>query len=308
MIRWPEKFKWIEGKSSKIKYLQGAVRTMASLAENLFIRINRLPSRPLYQGKERRKKIVVSLTSYPGRIDSVYYAIKSLMLQTMKPDRIVLWLSEEQFPDKSLPDNLKKLITRGLEIKFTEDDLRSHKKYFYMLQEQKEDELVITFDDDLIYEANAVKRLYSKHIESPESIICNRGVTLQYDTENGIRRMPSGSLYTDKGVEAPSHIVVPSTGAGCLYPYGIMPLSTFDKGEILKKAITADDLWIWYNALKGGVKVFKTQKISRVLCEVINSQKSRLSDINDIGCENDRVLERFDFSKIPLKGYLSNTK
>lgn len=36
--------------------------------------------------------IIVSLTTYGRRIHSVYMAIESVMEQTMKPNRIILWL------------------------------------------------------------------------------------------------------------------------------------------------------------------------------------------------------------------------
>lgn len=43
------------------------------------------------------KKIVVSLTSFPARIKKVHIVIESLLNQTIKPDKIILWLSKEQF-------------------------------------------------------------------------------------------------------------------------------------------------------------------------------------------------------------------
>ena len=90
----------------------------------------------------------------------------------MLPDRIVLWLAESQFSVHILPRDFDALVASGLEIRYV-DDLRSHKKYFYMLQEQKEDELVITFDDDIIYHHRIIERAYRKHLEFPNVIVCN---------------------------------------------------------------------------------------------------------------------------------------
>ena len=60
--------------------------------------------------KEKRfPKIIVSLTTYPGRIDIVHKTIITLLQQTMKPDEVILWLAEEQFPDKKLPKSLTEL-------------------------------------------------------------------------------------------------------------------------------------------------------------------------------------------------------
>ena len=73
--------------------------------------------------------VIVSLTTYPGRIDQAWKTISSLLNQTLKPKRVILWLAKEQFPDQQLPESVQRLTGRGLEIRYCED-LKSHKKYF----------------------------------------------------------------------------------------------------------------------------------------------------------------------------------
>lgn len=46
------------------------------------------------------QKIIVSLTSYPARISTVHLTIDTLLSQTRKADKIILWLAPEQFPNK----------------------------------------------------------------------------------------------------------------------------------------------------------------------------------------------------------------
>ena len=48
-------------------------------------------------------EIVISLTTYGKRIETAYLAISSLMRQSRKANRIILWLSEEEFSGKELP-------------------------------------------------------------------------------------------------------------------------------------------------------------------------------------------------------------
>ena len=80
--------------------------------------------------------IIVSLTTYPARIKTVWMTIACLLNQDYKNMRVILWLSKEQFHDLSgLPSYLQKLQKKGLVIKFKEDDLRSHKKYYYAFSE-----------------------------------------------------------------------------------------------------------------------------------------------------------------------------
>ena len=83
------------------------------------------------------QKIRISFTSYPGRIYSVVKVVESLWLQTMKADDIVLWLSEEEFPnkDKDLPEQLRNMLGQnGFRVEWVSDNLKSHKKYYYALQ------------------------------------------------------------------------------------------------------------------------------------------------------------------------------
>lgn len=48
---------------------------------------------------KRNEKIIVSLTSFPGRIHLVHKTIQTILLQSVKPDLIELWLAKEQFPN-----------------------------------------------------------------------------------------------------------------------------------------------------------------------------------------------------------------
>ena len=49
--------------------------------------------------------LIISLTSYPERIEFVHLAIKSLLNQAILPSKIILWLAESEFPnrEKNLP-------------------------------------------------------------------------------------------------------------------------------------------------------------------------------------------------------------
>ena len=40
--------------------------------------------------QKRETKIIASLTSFPGRIDTVYKTISTLLTQSLKPDEVIL--------------------------------------------------------------------------------------------------------------------------------------------------------------------------------------------------------------------------
>ena len=97
------------------------------------------------------KKIIVSLTSYPARIDVVNTTIESILNQSLKANRIILWLAPEQFPnkEKDLPDKLIKLKKYGLIIDWYHD-IGSYKKLIPTLKLYPND-IIVTADDDVLY-------------------------------------------------------------------------------------------------------------------------------------------------------------
>ena len=118
-------FKLPEG--LRIPFFSGRIYNFISKLERQYIKNLSVNGLSLNE-TPRDEKIIVSLTSFPARIDCVGYSIKSLFNQTVKPDRIILWLATEQFENQEMPELLETLKSKGLEIRFCED-LKSHKKY-----------------------------------------------------------------------------------------------------------------------------------------------------------------------------------
>ena len=54
------------------------------------------------------QELIVSLTSYPARIDTVNQTIETLLNQSLCPDKVILWLAPEKFPNREadLPQQL----------------------------------------------------------------------------------------------------------------------------------------------------------------------------------------------------------
>src|SRR6056297_73800 len=87
--------------------------------------------------------LILSLTTYPARIDKIWMVIETLLDQTVKPDKIMLWLYEGEFPEKdNLPADLLKLEKRGVEIHFCNENLYPHKKYYYTMKKYPDTDLI----------------------------------------------------------------------------------------------------------------------------------------------------------------------
>lgn len=187
-------------------------------------------------------RIIVSLTSYPARIGEIHKVLESLVNQTYKADAIILYLAEEQFPDKYLPVELGAFMKSGVEIHWCEKDLKSHKKYFYAFQEYPDD-YIITADDDFYYDKYMIEEL-AKYIDVYPGCVLARRAHLITAKGNQIAE------YSKWWGECTSYIGIPrmdmfsTTGGGVLYPPHIFCDAVFDQDEIIKNCFHADDIWL----------------------------------------------------------------
>ena len=272
--------------SVRIPFFGGIWYRFITKLDNKTIKKEKLPANPLNTAL-RDEKIIVSLTSFPARINFVHLAIKSLMLQTYKPDRIILWLAEEQFPDKKLPENLTELCKFGLEIIWIHD-LYGHKKYFYPVTNQKENELVITYDDDIIYSKNSIKRLMKKHKQFPNCMVCERGQII--DRKN-LENPGKWTVRSNIGVKTPTFSMNPSPGGGCLIPKGCFHSDGVNEEKIRELAYKNDDLWYMFMCALQGTKMIKTRK-NHIFSIIEGSQTVQMATANIVGNYNAVVMKK----------------
>jgi hypothetical protein len=227
--------------------------------------------------------VVVSLTSFPKRINTVDVVIKSILQQTVIPDKILLYLSEEEFKNKKLPDKLLELQSDIFTINFC-DDLKPHKKYFYAMQKYH-DSIVITIDDDVIYPKNLVERLLKLYKKYPKAVSCLRAHTIKMYDEETFAPYKKWCLES-KIINIPSLLVLPTGVGGILYPPNCLPKSTFDKEKIKKYCLYTDDLWLKWMELKYDIPaVLSDDEIE--LTYVKYTQEEALCKINVDNNRND---------------------
>ncbi len=273
-------------------------KLMNLLADALLFTKGKLPEKGIYDGPARTERIVISLTSFPERIPTIHYCISSLLTQTYKPDRIILWLANEQFPEQeaSLPEKLLRLKEYGLEIKFC-DDIRSHKKYYYAMQEEK-NACIVIFDDDIPYPENALELLIGLHKKYPEAICCNRAHLMKI--ENGVISDYSEWEFNYSGSKEIDMLLCPTGVGGVLYPPESLDENVFCKEDILKLCLYADDLWLKVMGLRNGYPTALTRHFPGRLFVLPKSQKKALNKGNVAGNQNDTQLKAI-LEKYPIK-------
>lgn len=200
--------------------------------------------------KPRNPKIIVTLTSYPKRLDNIYITIRSLMNQKIKADKIMLFLGSDS-KDYQLNKELVDLKNKGLEIIYLDEDLKSHKKYYYVMQEYPND-LIITADDDLVYDKDFIDKLYESYLENPNCIHAYR--VHRYKFNNKQLAPYAEWEFECNYINEPSQELFFTTGAGVLFPPNLLPKEIFNKKNIIDLCFYADDVWINFFALLSSVK------------------------------------------------------
>lgn len=238
--------------------------------------------------EKRDYKIICTLTTFPDRIDTVQYTIKSIFAQSLKPDRIILWLAEEEFQGRELPDSIRLLQARGLEIRYCEN-MFGHKRYYKLLPEQKRDELIVMFDDDILFPKYLIERLVYTWKKNPHCVVCDRGqVMIMKDGD--VINPGHWTAIGKEGVKSPSFRILASPGGGCLIPYGALCKDATDPELIRKFAIKTGDIWLMFMAVQNDTKIIRTYRYHRIF---ILSEDQQTVQLGKDAIYNGRYLQTF---------------
>lgn len=196
--------------------------------------------------------VVVSLTTFGKRIYDVCLAIESIMQGTMKPNRIILWLAEEEFKGKALPRVLLLQQKRGLQIEYCKD-IRSYKKLIPTMRRYP-DACIVTIDDDAIYEFDFLEQLVNKHNDYPAAVCAHRIHRVKLDGEGKPMSYLDWEwcIETDAG-HSPLHF--PTGVGGILYPPNCFSEEVFNEEAFMGISPYADDVWFYAMELLNGTPV-----------------------------------------------------
>jgi len=200
-------------------------------------------------------RLIVSFTSIPRRMENVPAVIESIVKQTKVPDKIVLYLHEDDFPSKSIPNSVSMLTEKYnfFEIRWPERNLGVHLKIIPALKDFPDD-IIINIDDDMIYDEKFIEKLVECYKVNPGCICSHFCHGVKY--ENGVFKVivtPQVCGVADKSVM--NRLL---TGHGSLYPPHIFDgTSVFDSDSMLSIAKTHDEIWLWGNLFMKGVETVR---------------------------------------------------
>ncbi len=260
-----------------------------------------------YKKNGQELPIVVSLTSFPARIGKVWMVIESILRQSAKAERIVLWLSKEQFPNEynDLPQVLIDQQNRGLEVVFIDGDIRSHKKYYYAFRNFP-DKYILTIDDDLLFPSGFLMENYLMAKNFPNSVIANFGSKIKWNKELDCFE----DRYERIDCQSTGKNLFFGSGGGTLFPPNKLNRYIEDASIIMDLCPTADDIYL--NAISRLAGLDITFKEVLPLLSIENKNDFKLTSVNgniyssdSINTEQLRRLVKFFITKYGVNPFLS---
>jgi hypothetical protein len=236
---------------------------------------------------------IVSLTTVHSRINTVHFTIYSLLCQSIRPEKIVLWVSENSYgydegiSFKEIPKVLQDLVSKNknFEIKFCEN-FGPHTKLIPSLRFYSGFN-IITADDDVLYPSTWAQDLIKASNKNLNSIVCHcaRKIKIKEGSFLKYKDWPH-AIQETKGLS-----LLPLGTCGVLYPFSLNKFY----GELIGKkpfvAPFADDIEFRNFFLLKKVSVLKIGNYKRKGFDFGFAMKTQLHSENLYGQRNDLYLE-----------------
>ncbi|MEZ7500367.1 glycosyltransferase [Flavobacterium sp. Arc3] len=196
---------------------------------------------------------VVSIASYPKRSHLLPAVYEALNKQKTVPKKWILVLSEEEWPDLTLPNYLNKLVKRGLEIIWVRNNTYAVKKLVPVLIKYP-DLGAITLDDDIIYGSNLIENLVTNTYAKKGNIVGHVGKTL-IKKNNELNMMFRDTVSTN--INTNTNQVFLIGWGGIYYPNNSLSPKVKD-ADAIKKIVPGrgSDIWFWAAALAQNTKQY----------------------------------------------------
>lgn len=241
------------------------------------------------------ENLVLSMTTYPKRINDAHYAIFSIFNQSILPEKFILWLTRDEFPmlEQGIPDSILQFKKFGLEIRFT-DAMRSFQKIIPTLRDFP-NSVVVTADDDIFYSSDWLKIFYESYLEDPSKIYAHRMHRVEV-----INDKIASYRYWGKSIvsKVPTPLNFATAVGGVLYPPNVFDKEVLNKSSFLKLCPMADDVWIWAMAVYSGVRIVSPKTSLQYELIFVNPERElgytedkTLAMLNVLGGCNDRQIE-----------------
>jgi hypothetical protein len=238
--------------------------------------------------------VVVSLTTFGPRLESVAYTIESIAAGRVRPARLVLWL-DDPGAFATRPASLRRLEARGLEVGLTEN-YGPHTKYFPALTGAIADDLpIVTADDDILYPRSWLAGLLTAAEQHPGVVNCYRAsvVALRADRVASYGDWP-------RCTDTETSLARFGTGvSGVHYPVTMLHELQRRGTDFVERCLKADDIWLHWVALRAGIPVRQIAPKARHFPLLPGTQEqSLMADNVMLGRNDDYVADLYESADV----------
>uniref|UniRef100_A0A383V8V7 Methyltransferase domain-containing protein n=1 Tax=Tetradesmus obliquus TaxID=3088 RepID=A0A383V8V7_TETOB len=201
----------------------------------------------------RAKRLVVSVSSFPGRVEYINPTIFSIMHGLRKPDALYIWvpLNVSRFKEddreiqglKELPDNVKGLaghFNGVVKVKIPPKDYGPATKLLPTLLEEKDpDTVIITIDDDSMYRPETILHLEQEIMARPDHAIVWSCEITHWDP----KKAPPKKGWREWKLNAGVCRGFPTAFASAAYRREFFDDLVFDQARAPEGCLHHDDVW-----------------------------------------------------------------
>lgn len=222
--------------------------------------------------------VVVSLALVKAREPNIKTVVKNLLNQSIKPDKIHIWISDHPF---YLDEGFKEKITLNyprVKIHFTEN-IGGARKFIPVLKKywDNKEQIIILTDDDHIWHKDMISDVVKWH-DKLDGVIATAGNF--YKDKNPLNRRKL--WFHGDTITKPVRCDIISTGYGCLIKPKYFTEEIFNWKAYKHLGVPYDDEF-WFNAMlaKNNVARFvvptksKRDKLEKHGIDMFKTKKSR---------------------------------
>lgn len=198
--------------------------------------------------------IIISLSADSGNISGVYKSVTSLLMQSLHDVKIILWLSENKFPNglDDVPEELVELTSENFEIEFCKD-CGAYNNILPALRKYS-NSIIITADENTVYGYDMAKRLYCAYLENKKCVYAYRASYVFYLSNNKIFDVD------DCNIAVTDIMNKPDTTCPVLYPVGSLKESMFRLPRGRYRFGEDKSLWLWSLNLLAGYRTYAIER------------------------------------------------
>lgn len=241
--------------------------------------------------KQRKQKVIVSMTTIPKRQKRLMDNLPALINQSYPYDKLVINV-DDNLTDEEYKwyDDLKKYDAR-IEINKAEAKWRSCNKLLPTLKLYPHD-LIITLDDDVFYPVDTIMHLIVEHMRHPDCVIAHEVNPLKITNEDGVPFISYVNGYDVKLMQVEWGKYLSNCALFPPYTFDGTDLYDYDKMMECTNG-THDELWFWIQST-----------LNNVMCVGLNYVRSFAPEMLQQYQEGEYCLSAFNNTDSKIDDYM----